>query len=84
MLSFGICYLNCAFPLVLLSRLYFLPLRLRQSLDYHTYRELSVSLEQLSSLSAESNRLVALFWLSQLPVRDERGNFIDVTLLKEV
>ena len=84
MLSFGICYLNCAFPWVLLSRLYFLPLRLRQSLDYHTYRELSVSLEQLSSLSAESNRLVALFWLSQLPVRDERGNFIDVTLLKEV
>ena len=70
-----------AFPWVLLSRPYW---HVWQSLDYHTYRELSVSLEQLSSLSAESNRLVALFWLSQLPVRDERGNFIDVTLLKEV
>ena len=57
---------------------------LLQNLDLHTYRELSASVEQLKRLTGDATRLASLFWLSQLPVRDEFGNFVDLRLLREV
>ena len=60
------------------------PVFVFQNLDLHTYRELSASVEQLKRLTGDATRLASLFWLSQLPVRDEFGNFVDLRLLREV
>ena len=56
-----------------------------QSIDYSLLKELAGSIHGLKVVLRDEQRLVGLFWLSELPPRDKHGNFSsDSRLLKEV
>lgn len=55
-----------------------------QNIEYTTMKQLASRAANLRAIHEEERRLVALFWLTQLPVRDERGNFVDVKMTRDV
>ena len=54
-----------------------------QNLDYVTLKEVASSLANLWIHVGEEQRLIELFWLSQLP-RKENGELVDYRELQEV
>ena len=55
-----------------------------QSIDYSMLKELAGSIHGLKVGLRDEQRLIALFWLSELPQNDNQGNLNDCRLLKEV
>ena len=55
-----------------------------QSLEYSTLRNLSITMENLGTLLKDQQRLINLFWHSQLPKKNHRGHHYEIRMGKEV
>ncbi|XP_041368382.1 uncharacterized protein LOC121382823 [Gigantopelta aegis] len=54
-----------------------------KSVEYSTLKELAMSVENLGICLDEENRLLAAFWMSELPPINARGEFYDSKLAAE-
>ena len=55
-----------------------------QSLEYSTLRNLSITMENLGTLLKDQQRLINLFWHSQLPKKNHGGHHYEIRMGKEV
>ena len=55
-----------------------------QGSEQSTLKNLSSTASNLHFCLQEQLRIVKLFWFSQLPQRDQHGNFVDAKMLQEV